>query len=316
MSDITRVTQAGASMRMVTDLQADLLNLTNLQEQAASGKALNQPSDNPTGTSEVLSLNSQIGRFQQYATNAGDGLDWLETASTALTSVTTALDQVQTDVLSGANASASDSADDAALSSDVQQVKAQILALAGTTYNTRPVFSGTYGTPPYPQGSASGVSDPTSSSYDPAVAYAYAGSNTPVTRVVAPGQSVNVSVPGSQVFGSGASSIFALLDTISTDLSQGNTSALSGSDLSQLQSAIHTVTQAAGNLGALTQSVTQDQTNANNTVSNLQVQVGNISDANEDEVATELDLAQTSYQAALETTAQIIQPSLAQFLQP
>ena len=60
-------------MRMVTYLQGDLSSLTNLQEQAASGQSLMQPSDNPTGTAEVLSLNSQIGRFQQYATNAGDG---------------------------------------------------------------------------------------------------------------------------------------------------------------------------------------------------------------------------------------------------
>jgi flagellar hook-associated protein 3 FlgL len=197
----------------------------------------------------------------------------------------------------------------------VQQVKQQLLGLAGTTYNNRPVFSGTYGTQPYPQGSASGVSDPTSASYNPAVAYAYAGSSTPVTRVVGPGQTVNVSTTANQVFGSGTSSIFALLDTISTDLTSGNTSALSGTDLTQLQSAMNTVTQATGSLGALTQTVTQDQTDANNTVSNLQVQVGNISDANEDEVATELDLAETSYQAALQTTAQIIQPSLAEFLQ-
>jgi hypothetical protein len=42
--------------------------------------------------------------------------------------------------------------------------------------------------------------------------------------------------------------------------------------------------------------------------------VGNITDANEDQVATSLDLAEASYQAALETTAKIIQPSLAQFL--
>jgi hypothetical protein len=47
---------------------------------------------------------------------------------------------------------------------------------------------------------------------------------------------------------------------------------------------------------------------------NLQEEVGNISDANEAEVLTELDLAETSYQAALETTAKIIQPSLARLL--
>ena len=119
---------------------------------------------------------------------------------------------------------------------------------------------------------------------------------------------------GNDVFGSGASSVFALLDTISQDLANGNTSALSGSDLTQLQAAMNTVTQAAGNTGSLSAAITQDQTNANDTVSSLQTQVGNITDANEDQVATSLDLAEASYQAALETTAKIIQPSLAQFL--
>jgi len=314
MSDITRVTQDSAALRMVNDLQVNLTNLVNLQEQAASGKSLVQPSDNPVGTSEVLSLNTQIGLFQQYSTNAQDGLSWLGTATSALGSVTDALNQVQSDVLSGANASANDAASNGALSADVQAIKQEILGYAATTYNNRSVFSGTYGTTPYPQGKASGISDPTSSSYDPSVAYAYAGSATPVTRTVAPGQSVNVSMTGQQIFGSGSSSLFALLDTISTDLASGNTAALSGTDLTQLHAAMNTVTEASGSLGATSASVTQEQTTANNTVSNLQVQVGNISDANEDQVATELDLAETSYQAALETTAKIIQPSLAQFL--
>ncbi|HTW09736.1 MAG TPA: flagellin [Acidimicrobiales bacterium] len=309
------MTQASAGLQMVNDLQLDLLNLTNLQEEAASGKSLNQPSDNPAGTSQVLSLNSQIGSFQQYSTNAGDGISWLSTATSALSSVTTSLDQVQSDVLSGANASASDADSLQALSTNVGAIKQTLLGLAATTYNNRYVFSGTYGIEPYPQGEASGVSDPTSASYNPAVAYAYAGSSTPVTRVIGPGQTVNVSTTGAQVFGSGSSSIFALLDTISTDLANGNTSALSGSDLTQLQAAMNQVTQATGELGAVTDTVEQAQTAANNQVTALQDQVGNISDASEDQVATELDLAQTSYQAALETTAHIIQPSLAEFLQ-
>jgi len=314
MSDITRVTQESASMAMVLNLQTDLSNLVNLEQEASSGKTLNQPSDNPTGTSEVLALNAQMGRFQQYGTNAGDGISWLGTASQALSSVTTALNQVQTDVLSGANSSANNTTTMQELSQDVLSLKQQILSLAGTNYNNLPVFSGTYGTPAYPQGSASGASDPTSPSYDPATAYAYGGSTTPLSRVVAPGETVNISVPGSQVFGSGTSSLFALLDTISQDLANGNAAALSGSDLSQLQSAMNNVAEANGNLGALTQALTQDQTNANDMVSNLQTQVGNIVDANEAQVATQFNLAEASYQAALETDAKIIQPSLAQFL--
>ncbi len=301
-------------MLMVADLQTSLSNMTTLQQQAATGKAINQPSDNPAGTSEVLAINAQLGRFQQYSSNITDGQSWLNTADSALGSVIKNLDQVQTQVLSGANASAQDSAGEQALSQEVLAIKSQIMGLSATTYNNRPIFSGTYGINPYPQGGASGLSDPTSPSYNPATAYAYAGSATPVTRMVAPGQQVDVSITGNQVFGSGANSVFALLDRISQDLANANTSALSGTDLSELKTAINTVTQAQGTVGALGAGLVTGQAQVGNTITALQDQVSTISDANEAQVISELNLTEASYQAALETTAKIIQPSLAQFL--
>ncbi|MGO9656888.1 MAG: hypothetical protein ACLQVK_19745 [Acidimicrobiales bacterium] len=314
MSDVSRVTQQSATILMVADLQSGLSQLTQLQQEAATGKQINQPSDNPAGTSEVLSLNAQLGRFQQYSSNISDGQSWLDTAGSALGSVITNLNQVQTDVLSGANTTAQASGSDQALSQDVLTIKGELLNLAATTYNNRSIFSGTYGVSPYPQGVTSGVSDPTSSSYDPDVAYAYAGSSSPVTRVVSPGQSVNVSLTGDQVFGSGSTSVFALLDTISQDLAKGNTSSLSGTDLTQLQTAINTATQAQGTVGGLGASLATDASTVTNHVNAIQDQVSTLTDASEDQVAAQLDLEETSYQAALETTAKIIQPSLVQFL--
>jgi len=419
MSDISRVTQQSAAILMVSNLESSLQNLTVLQEEASTGKSLNQPSDNPSGTAEVLTLNAQLGRFQQYSSNISDGQSWLNTADSALGSVVTALNRVQTDVLTGANATAQDPTSDQALSQDVLSMKQEILSLAATTYNNRPVFSGTYGTSAYPLASAGAsltaannpaasttitagandtltynlggtaesltiaagtytpaqlaaavqtaaggnlsavlgpggtlvltatsagsgsslqvtggdaaaalgfpatptatatgsVGDPTSASYNAAVAYNYAGGTAPVTRYVAPGEKVNVSLTGDTVFGSGASSVFALLDTISQDLASGNTTALSGTDLSKLQTALNTVTQAQGTTGALGAALEQDATQATDKISAIQQQVATISDASEDQVASELDLAEVSYQAALETTAKIIQPSLVDFLQ-
>ena len=314
MSDVSRVTQQSASILMVANLQSGLAQLTQLQEEAATGKQVNQPSDNPAATSEVLTLNTQLGRFNQYSSNISDGQSWLNTADSTLGSVVKSLDQVQTDVLSGANATAQASGGSQALSQEVLSIKQEILSLASTTYNNRPIFSGTYGVAPYPQGGASGVSDPTSSSYDPATAYAYAGGSSPVTRVVSPGQSVDVSVTGQQVFGSGTTSVFALLDTISQDLANNNTTALSGTDLTQLQTALSTVTQVQGTVGALGASLATDASTVSTKVAAIQTQAANLVDAPEDQVAAQLDLEETAYQAALETTAKIIQPSLVQFL--
>jgi flagellar hook-associated protein 3 FlgL len=314
MSDISRVTQQSATMLMVSDLGTSLSNLTTLQQEAASGKAINQPSDNPSGTSQVLALNAQIGRFQQYSSNISDGQSWLNTADSALGSVVKSLDQVQTDVLSGANSSAQDSAGLQALSQEVLAIKQQVLGLSATTYNNRPVFSGVLGTEPFPQAGAPGTSTPGNANYNPSTAYAYAGSTTPVTRVVGPGQKVTVSVTGDKVFGTGANSVFALLDQISQDLASGNTTALSGTDLTNLKSAMNTVVQAQGTVGALGAGLATSQTQVGNTVSSLQEQVATLSDANEANVISQLNLAEMSYQAALATTAKIIQPSLVQFL--
>ncbi len=315
MSDITRITQGSSTMLMVADLGSSLANLTQLQQEAATGRSINQPSDNPAGTSEVLALNTQLGRFQQYSSNISDGKSWLDTADTTLGSAVTALNQVQTDVLSGANATASDSASAGALAQDVMTIKQQLLGLSSTTYNNSYIFSGTLGTPPYPQGSAAGVSDPTSASYNPAAAYASAGSTAAVTRPGAPGQKVDISLPAAKVFGTGASSVFSLLDTISQDLASGKTSALSGNDLTQLKSYMNQMSQAQGTVGAAAQSLSGYASQATNMTSSLQGQVANLSDANEATVATDLELALTSYQAALQTTAKIMQPSLVQFIQ-
>jgi flagellar hook-associated protein 3 FlgL len=287
-------------MLMVANLADSLGTLTQLQQEAASGKSINQPSDNPGGTSQVLTFNAQLGRFNQYASNISDGESWLNTASSTLGSVIKALDQVQSDVLQGASASSNDGSSDQALSQQVTTLKQQLLSLSATTYNGRYIFSGTYGTVPYPN-AASGD-------------YTYAGSTNPVTRQIAPGQSQAVSITGDQIFGSGANSVFALLDTISQDFAAGNSSNLSGQDLSQLKNWLNTATQAQGNAGALGAALASASAQVSDTVTSLQDQVATIQDANEAQVASALDLAETSYQAALETTAKIIQPSLVQFL--
>jgi flagellar hook-associated protein 3 FlgL len=300
VSDVSRITQQSSTMLMVADLETSLGTLTQLQQQAASGKSINQPSDNPGGTSQVLTLNAQLGRFNQYASNISDGQSWLNTASSTLGSVIKTLDQVQSDVLQGANASSNDPSSNQALAQQVTTLKQELVSLSATTYNGRYIFSGTYGTAPYPNA--------------PSGNYGYAGSTNPVTRQISPGQSQAISITGDQVFGTGTSSMFTLLDNISQDLANGNTSNLSGSDLTELKDYINTATQAQGNAGALGAALTSSSTQVSDTVTSLQDQVANIQDANEAQVASELDLAETSYQAALETTAKIIQPSLVQFL--
>lgn len=179
-------------------------------------------------------------------------------------------------------------------------MKQTLLQAAATSYQGRPVFSGTWGSDPY-AGAASGD-------------YTYTGSPQAQTRTIGPGQSAQIGVVGSDVFGSGGTSVFALLDKISSDLASGSSSALAGSDLTALQSAMSQATDARAKVGALSAQLTQVSGNATQKVAALQASVAGVVDVDEARAVTELQLQQVSYQAALATTAKIIQPSLVNFL--
>jgi len=301
MSMTFRVTENSANTLMVNDLEANLARLQNLQQQVATGKQINQPSDNPGGTNQALGLRSQIGRTQQYAANITDGQGWMGAADGALTTVNQLLNQVQQIVLQGANGS-SDTNARAALATQITTIKQSLLGQANTTYQDRPLFAGTFGTIPY----ANATNQPPD--------YTYYGSSQAMSRQVAPGEQVSVSIQGSQVFGSGATSVFALLDKISTDLSSSNVSALGTTDLSNVQAALNQATDAQGQVGARYAQLNTLSSQTASKLQSLQTSLGGIEDADMAQTVTSLTLQETAYQAALSTTAKVIQPSLADFL--
>lgn len=300
MSIPMRVTQSGADLSMIQTLDAGLARLSQLQQQVATGRAINQPSDNPGGTATALQLSAQIGRFQQYGANASNGQGWLNAADSALSSVNTALQNVQTYVLEGANATGSDQATRNTLAQQVNTIKQTLLTTASTQYLDQPIFSGTWNTQPYAN-AATGD-------------YTYTGSPQAPTRNVGPNQTMQVGVTAAQAFGSGTTSVFAVLDQISADLTSGNSTALSGNDLTALKSAMTTASTAQGQIGSWSANLAQISTSAGNTVQALKTSMAGIVDVDEASATANLQLQEVAYQAALATTAKVIQPSLVNYL--
>jgi flagellar hook-associated protein 3 FlgL len=60
-----------ASMTL-NDLQQSLNRLDTTQQQLSSGKKINQPSDDPYGTSQAMSLNGQLSSLNDYTNNITD----------------------------------------------------------------------------------------------------------------------------------------------------------------------------------------------------------------------------------------------------
>jgi flagellar hook-associated protein 3 FlgL len=291
-----RVTQQSISRSSLANVQASLNRSAKLQEQMTSGRVINRPSDSPTGTVTSLSLRSQISAQEQYAANAQDGSAWLDTQDTALQSVNATLGRVRDLTVQASNSGALDANARQAIAAEITALRDNLTGLANTTYLNRPIFGGT---------TAGGRAfDPTS--------YDYVGDSGTVTRRVDDRTRVSVGADGSAVFGSGSSSVFALLDQLASDV-VNNPSALS-TDLSALDGRMGTVMNALTDVGARTNQLEQARTAATDKALGLRSTLSGVEDIDLPSVIIDMQLQESTYQAALSATAKAIQPTLMDFL--
>ena len=290
----SRIADLSLSQNAIQQLQASLNGISDLQNQASTGKKLNKPSDSPVDIGQSLQLRADLNRNAQLSNNISDAEGWLGTTDSTLGQMVTQLQQVNTLVLQAANGSNDQAARDA-IANQIDQIRQGLIGLANSQYGNRPLFGGT----------ASG-----------AVAYdasgAYVGTSASVQRTIAPGVQVQVNVNGDSAFGTPGSDVFNTLDQIANAI-QGNQdlTALSA----QLKTQTQTVQTAQATVGATYARVdatkTQNTTNASTMTQNL----SNVENADMAEVLMNLQAQETTYQAALAAAAKAIQPSLAAFLQ-
>src|SRR4051812_14024219 len=230
MNNLSRVTQNSVARFTIDGLQSNLSKLQRLQGKLSTGKEINKPSDGPSQTIAALHFRSDIRRTDQYARNSQDGLSWLGLADSTLTSMLDQARRARDLTLQGTNASMS-TEERQAMAAEIDTIRDGLISQSNAEYLGHPIFAGTYS-------NASG----------PTVAYdtngVYQGDAGSVVRNVSKGVQVPVNVTGPQVFGSGATNLFATLSQISADLRSANptdTANLVQVDLGNLDGAVNNI---------------------------------------------------------------------------
>lgn len=296
MSGSPRVTQHSVAMRVLAGLQGNLDRLGRTQEQLSSGKQLTRPSDSPTRAVSAMQLRSAARAQDQYARNASDGLGWLGTIDSALTSTLDAVRRVRDLTVQGMSTGAAGPDARAAIAIEVKSLREAVIGLANTRYLDRPVFGGTTA------GNAA---------YDSATG-AYVGDPGSVDRTVASGAVVPVNVVGTDVFGNAGTGLLKVLDDISVHLTS-DPSALSA-DLGELDTALQATTTTLASVGARYSRVEQAQKAAGLSGDSLRAQLSDVEDVDLPKTLVDLSLQQTAYQAALGAASRVVQTSLVDFL--
>ncbi|TNM44218.1 flagellar hook protein [Nocardioides albidus] len=293
---IGRVTQRMMSEGSLANLQRGLGRMASLQEQLSTGRVINRPSDNPTGTTAAMRIRTSVADQGQYALNAQDGIGWLTQVDNSLAAVTSSVRQARDLALQGANSGAMGQQARDALAIEVDGIREQLLGESNASYLQRPVFGGVTGA---------------GRAYDDSGTWV--GVAGQVNRRVADDVVVQVDVDGRTVFGDGAGSVFAELAALSTALRAGDTTAVRAS-VDVLRTRESTVTGVRAAAGSRYQRLEQSQQAAADASMSLANGLSSIENADLAETTMHLKVQEVAYQAALAATSRVIQPSLLDFL--
>jgi flagellar hook-associated protein 3 FlgL len=298
----SRVTDTSMATKALSDLQRSQARSQKIQSQISGGKLLTRPSDSPTGTVTSLQLRGEVRATQQYGRNAEDGLGWLGTIQDTLGDVSSSVIRVR-DLTVQALSSSNNDQSRQAMAVEIDNIRQQLLGQANGKYMDRPVFGGTTpGGVAYQQDATTGEMK-------------YVGNDNPTTRTVGPNAKVRIETSGPEAFGEPGTDteLFTVLDTISKSIRSDDQDTLNKS-LENLDTAHDLLKSALSDVGARYNRVEQMKQSADDHLLSVSSQLSDIEDVDLPKAIMELQIQQTSYQAALAATAKVIQPSLIDFL--
>lgn len=266
------------------------------QQQLVTGKKLNQPSDNPYGAFQALTMTALKNTLNQYNSNLVYGKQILGESDNALNSINSLTGQAYQIAVQAANTTTSQDGFNGMVN-QITTIQSEILSLANTQgSNGEYIFAGQK-TQAAPFTVAGGV-------------MTYGGDNASLTIAVGPNQTMDVNTQA----GSMLTGLYASLEQLKTDLSSGNISSISNNDIAALQSAQSSVLQARGVIGGNLNQVTNLTSNNSQRINDLTSQISGFTDADIAQVATQYQAAANTYQAALTMAGKIQQLSLANYI--
>jgi flagellar hook-associated protein 3 FlgL len=278
-----------------------------LQSQVSSGLQIQKPEDNPTGMAEALRLQADGSMASQYAQN-------ISTLQTGANTAYNALQQLQTissrvgEIATLADGTAS-TTQLQSYATEVNQLIQQAVQLANTKNGDAYIFSGTKSnTPPFTA---------TTDASGEVTGVAYQGNTSVAETEIAQGTTLTTDTPGANTTGSGprgllvdsryGADFFNHLISLQKDLASGNTSAIAQTDQPGLTKDEDNLIYQISNNGVIQSRLDSAATTASNLQSSLQQSLSKVAGVDMTQAITNLSQAQSTYQAALQSSSVLLQ---------
>ena len=288
---------------------ANALDQTQLSEQQltselSSGVRVNSLSQDPLASGENVLLLNQMQRDDSFTQSSSLVQGRLQVADSALGSVVSQLTQAIS-LATGANNGTLNSSDLKSISNQIAGIRDEVVSLANTSYQGQYIFAG---------GQTSTVPFTISNATSPATT-TYNGDEDINYLQTPNGQSIQLNVPGDQIFSAGANSVLGALNNLVADYASGTSSSSAVSDTEALGTALGYVSQqrvvidnSLSRLTAASDAVESEKTELTTAQTNLM-------QADVAQVSTQLSLSETQQTALEDVISQLGSDSLFSKLQ-
>ena len=317
-----RVTGKMLANNLLRNLNQSSNRMVQIQNQMSTGSRINKPSDDPVGVETVMRLKSTLASMEQWKKNISEGLSYMQSIEGTLDGMTAMMHRLRELGVQGATGTTTPD-DKRKVETEVSQIIQQFELMANTQFNGKYVFSGT-------RTNIETITNRQVTLNAGNYEFSWGGNGNPINIEIGPGIVIDISVSGEELFGvnppgvgdNRTSELLTTLYKLRDALHNNDYAAINEvlgkdgdwSDPLTLSSQLEVLLRVRGDLGARTNRLetmqSQLETNLLNTRENLSI----VADIDMAEAIIQYKSLQNVYQAALSVGAQIIQPSLVDFI--
>jgi len=269
-----------------------------LTQELSSGLRVTSIGDDPVAAAQNVQLLNTIQQDDSFTQTTSLAQGMLQVTDSALGSVVTQLNQAISKA-DQANNGTLNSSDLKAISNELAGIRDEVLSLANTNYQGQYVFGGSQtGTAPF---TLNNTTTPATVSYN---------GDSDVNTLVSPtGQSIQLNLPGNQVFTSSTANVLGTLNNLVADYASG-TAGSGVADTAALTTALNFVSQQRVTIDNSITRLNDDSSAATEEATQLTAVQTNLMQADIPGVSTQLSLVQSQQSALINVIASLGQGSL------
>jgi len=293
-----RVTQSMLSGNLLRNLSNNYSKLGKLQEQINTGKKVTRPSDDPVVAMKGISYRTELNNVEQFSRNIGEAYNWLDTTDDTYDKIGSALQRANELMVQASN-DTSTTDDRMAINSELQQLREHIQNLANTKIGDRYIFSGTKTTTaPYQEGVGydTNMSDPSFQK----------------TIEIEVFNGINLQINSTPI--AMFKEIDQMFEQISTDISSGKAGSELSAHITTIDNNMNKLLTERADIGARQNRVELMDSRLQSQEIIATKRMSENEDIDYEEAIVEMTTQESILRAALSVGAQIIQPTLVDFI--